>query len=359
MIVGTQETLRIAVVGLGIGSHHIEILLQHPRVRIEAICDADPERLNAVGTRFGIDRRFSEYERILESTSIDALVLAVPNHLHAEMSIAALEAGKHVLCEKPMAATLEDARRLQEFSATVEPILMINFSFRYHHLSRMLKEQIEAGVLGPIYYGRSVWHRRFGFPGFGGWFGTRSSSGGGPMIDLGVHRLDLALWLMDFPEPESINAATYNHLATEFAADQARSFDVEDFATGMIRFTNGATLAVEASWAANIREREFMETRLLGTRGGLVQRNLNGEYRFEAEIYAREKNNLITKHLDGTVYPVPPSLHEFVDTILDGRRPDASPEQGLVVQRILDGFYRSAESGRTVYFSEDRELRSV
>ena len=226
--------------------------------------------------------------------------------------------------------------------------LMINFSYRFTEQSMALKAQVDAGILGDVYFGRTVWHRRRGMPKFGGWFGQKALSGGGPLIDLGVHRLDLALWLMGYPKPVWVMGSTYNPIASAQAAKENKVFDVEDLAVGMIKFDNGATLEVEASWAANIKESELMETRLLGTRAGLVQRNLEETYKFEAELYLEREG----VHFDMKVHPpYPPvtsSMNHLVESILTDRPHLADGSEGLLVMEILDALYRSAAEGRPI-----------
>jgi predicted dehydrogenase len=187
-------------------------------------------------------------------------------------------------------------------------------------------------------------------PGFGGWFGDRDLAGGGPLIDLGVHRLDLALWLMGYPEPVSISGATHCEIASRLARTQRRKFTVEDLAAGIVKFANGATLIVEASWALNINEPEHMVTLLCGTKGGLVQRNVDGDYKFAAEVYTDEGGHLFTKALDESRNSVPSAYSEFISSILEKRQPLATAEEGLKVMKILEGIYRSAETGREVRY---------
>lgn len=220
--------------------------------------------------------------------------------------------------------------------------------------SMALKRQVDAGVLGDVYFARTVWHRRRGFPGFGSWFGQKALSGGGPLIDLGVHRLDLALWLMGYPRPVCVMGSTYNPIGTALALERGYTYDVEDLAVGLIRFENGATLEIEASWGANIQERELMETRLLGTRGGLVQRNLDETYKFEAEIYLEQGGSHFDMKLHPAAQPVKGAMYHFVDAIVKGTPHIATGEEGLLVMEILDAIYKSAEEGRPVSIGHGR-----
>jgi len=274
----------------------------------------------------------------------------VPNKYHAPLTIAALRRGLHVLCEKPMATSVREAERMNAAAEKADRNLMINFSFRFTEAAFALKQQVKAGVIGQIYFGRTVWHRRRGIPGFGGWFGQKELSGGGPLVDLGVHRLDLALWLMGFPEPVAVSGSTYNAIASRLARAARKRFDVEDLACGLVKFANGPTLILEASWALNQGEGEHMVTALYGDRGGLVHRNVGGGYEFAAEVFTEEGGDLFTKKLDRRTGPTPSSYGEFVDSILEEREPLATGEQGLKVMKILEGIYRSAATGREVRY---------
>lgn len=340
--------LRVGVIGLGIGRMHIEGWRQHPGVELAAIADPDAQRLQQVGEQFGIARRYASAEAMLAEERLDVVSVCTPNKFHRALTLAALAAGCHVLCEKPMAMNAAEAREMLVAAQAAGRRLMINFSYRFSAQSQALKQQVDAGVFGDFYFGRSVWHRRRGMPGFGGWFGQRELAGGGPLIDLGVHRLDLALWLMGYPEPEWVMGSRYDAIAAPLAAASGKRFDVEDLAAGFIRFRNGATLVLEASWAAHVREAELMETRLLGTRAGLLQKNLNEGYSFSAEIFTEQNGAAMDLQMHTPNKPAPSAMHHFAEAILSGRPHDAGAEQGLVVMEILDAIYASAASGAPV-----------
>ena len=345
-----EQKLRMGVVGLGIGVGHISGFQEHSHADVVAICDVNPERLSAAAKEYGIAEKFTDASQMFREAKLDAVSIATPNNLHAPLTIEALKNGIHVLCEKPMAMNAAEASQMLAAAKQAKRNLMINFSFRFSPMSYALKEQVDAGLLGDIYFGRTVWHRRYGFPGFGGWFSNKQLAGGGPLIDLGVHRLDLALWLMGYPEPIAVSGATYNILAAQKARQDHKPCTVEDLACGLIKFDNGASLILEASWAAHIKPREEMLTQLCGTKGGLIQRNIEDSYKFYAEIYTNENGYLFTKRLDESPVSVPSAQAEFINSILEKRAPLATGEQGIKVMKILDGLYESAETGREVRF---------
>ena len=344
----TNRVLRVGIIGLGIGRMHIEGWRQHPGTQVVAIADTDAERLNAVGEQFGIAARYTDALTMMAAEKLDVVSVCTPNKFHKDLSIAALESGSHVLCEKPMAMNAAEGRDMLRAAERAGKRLMINFSYRFSAQSQALKAQKDAGVFGDIYFGRTVWHRRRGMPGFGGWFGTKALAGGGPLIDLGVHRLDLALWLMGYPKPTWVMGNTYNPIAGPLAAASGKTFDVEDLAAGFIQFANGATLALEASWAANIQEADLMETRLLGTKAGLLQKNLNEGYTFSADIFQEQHGAQVNIRINTPTTPALSAMHHYADAILNNRPHDAGGEQGLVVMEILDAIYESARTGRPV-----------
>ena len=345
-----NKKLRLGVVGTGMGRAHMQGYQSHPHAELVAICDLDEQRLAATAAEMGVEATYTDAHEMFRSAGLDGVSIAVPNKLHAPLAIAALKSGLHVLCEKPMATTVRDARRMQAAAGQTGKNLMINFSFRFTPASYALKQQVEAGAIGAIYFGRSVWHRQRGIPKLGSWFCDKEMAGGGPLIDLGVHRLDLALWLMGYPEPVAVSGSTYNVLAKEEAKKARQKYTVEDLACGLVKFANGATLILEASWALNIDEDEHMATTLYGDKGGLVQRNIKGGYEFIAEINTVEEGNFFSKKLQQRRAPSPSAYHEFANSIRENRPPAATGEEGLKVMKILEGIYKSAATGREVRY---------
>jgi predicted dehydrogenase len=343
-----METLRVGVIGLGMGRHHIAAYQAHPAARVVAVADINAALLQEMGDRYSIPRRYTSAEEMLASEHLDVVSVATPNKYHLPLTLAALEAGCHVLCEKPMAMNAPEALRMLAAARSADRRLMINFSYRFTEQSMALKQQVEAGMLGQVYFARTIWHRRRGIPKLGSWFGQKALAGGGPLIDLGVHRLDLALWLMGYPQPTWVLGSTYDPLASQLARQQGLVYDVEDLAVGLVKFANGATLEIEASWAANIQEHEQMETRLYGTLGGLVQRNLDETYKFEAEMYLERDGAQFDMRLHPPAPPVPTPMQHFIDCLVSGEPHIATGEEGVLVMQILDALYQSAALGEPV-----------
>jgi len=343
-----MKKIRCAVIGLGMGRGHVRGYQSHPAAEVVALADLDETRLAQAGTEFGVSRLYTDARRMLREEALDVVSIATPNKFHKPLTLAALEAGCHVLCEKPMALNAREARSMLAAAERAGRRLMINFSFRFTDQALALKREVEAGTLGEIYFGRTVWHRRRGIPRFGGWFGHKEVAGGGPLIDLGVHRLDLALWLMGYPRAAWVLGATYDPIASRLARARKARFDVEDLAAAMIRFENGASLVLEASWASNQRENELMETRLYGTNGGLIHFNVDQAYRFEAELFVERDGAQYDMKLHPPVRGSTSSYFHFIDAVVNDRPHIATGEEGLTVMELLDAIYRSAARGRPV-----------
>jgi predicted dehydrogenase len=343
-----MDKLKVGVIGLGMGRGHVAGYQEHPRAEVVAVADLEEEKLQEVADEMEVPDRYASGEEMLEEASLDVVSVATPNKFHKPLTIHALKQGCHVLCEKPMAMNAVEARDMIQAAEEADRRLMINFSFRFNEVADALKTQVDRGQLGDVYFGRTVWLRRRGLPGFGGWFGQKDLSGGGPLIDLGVHRIDLALWLMGYPKPVWVMGSTYDHIGTRLAKEQGKEFDVEDLAVAMIKFENGATLEAEASWAGYIAERELMRTRLLGTEGGLIYRNVGEGYEFEAEIYREEDGYHFDKKLHPMGVGVHSAMYHFVDAILEDQPHIATGGEGLIVMELLDAIYASAHNGTPV-----------
>src|SRR5215211_7838663 len=207
-----MEQVRVGVIGCGIGLFHIEGYEQEPRVKVVALAGLDEERCASLVQKFNIPLRYRDYQDLLDNPDIDAVSVCVPNFLHAEVAIAALRAGKHVPVEKPLARTAAEGEEILRVANDVDRIVGIVFNKRHRADFEYVGELARSGYFGEIYYAKAYWMRRSGIPGLGSWFTKKELAGGGPLIDLGVHMIDAALYLMGDPEVQSVSCATYAEL---------------------------------------------------------------------------------------------------------------------------------------------------
>lgn len=348
--------LRMGIVGVGniFRAEHVKPLLEHEEVELVAVCDVNQERAEKVAKEYGIPSVYSDYKELLLRDDIDLIDICTPNLYHSEISIAALNAGKHVFCEKPDAVNPEEAQKMADAAKANGKIMMAMRNNRFTPAARYLKRYIGEGNMGEIYTGRCGWIRRRGIPGKGGWFTTKELSGGGPLIDLGVHFIDLAMWLMGNPKPVSVSGCTYTKFANDEISDSLHSsfgekksdgtFDVEDLAIGFIRFENGTSLQIEFSWASNIgEEMNFVDLR--GTRAGFSLKNNVLQIFSEA---AGQLTNITPVIKGNGAAPHGEHLKHFIDCVQKRAEPIILPEHGVDMIKILSAIYKSAESGKEV-----------
>jgi len=337
---------RMGVIGLGMGKNHVKNYQKYERCKVVALCDSNRALLKSVAQECNVSRAYTSIDKMLNAPlNLDGVSIALPNYLHAPVTIQALNKGINVLCKKPMAMNAQEAQEMVSAAKKNKRKLTINFGYRFTDLCTALKEIISKGTLGDIYYCRSIWHRRRGgIPKMGSWFGIKSTSGGGPMIDLGVHRLDLALWFMGYPQAKTVSAGTYAYIGRRLAAETGTKFDVEDLAVAFIRLENGASMILETSWEGYSEKKEDMVTQLYGTKGGVIQRNIAEGYSFEAKMFTEEDGVLKESIILGAKR-TKNAMEHFVDCILDDLEPITPGEQGVECMKILDAIYLSAEKG--------------
>ena len=332
--------IRVGIVGTGIGSYHARGYKKCPEVEIKTICDIDVDRAKKCAEEYGAKNTCTDYNEMLKDAEIDAVSVCTPNSLHAPIAIAAFEAGKHVICEKPIATNAKEARAMVAAGKKSGKIFMMAFNNRFRGDTQVLKKCIEAGDLGDIYYAKTGWLRRTGIPRIGTWFTQMKMAGGGPLIDLGVHVLDLTLWLMGNPKPAYVLGSTYMKFGPELAKQQGGVYDVEDLAATMIKLETGATVMLEASWHSHV-ERERIYSQLVGSKGGAeldplrIYTDVNGN---NADIQLQYPN--VAGH--------EAEIAHFVECIREKKTPIAIGEHGLHIQLILDAIYESAKTGKGV-----------
>ena len=354
----TNQHYRVAMIGAGtiVQYGHIPNFQSIPNVSVEAICDVQEERVQAVAEAQNIPHTFTDYEAMLTEVKPDITVIATPNIFHHPMTMAALNAGSHVLCEKPLALTYADAKEMMDLAASKELVVNVGSHYRWSDAIRAAKAQADAGFYGEIYAARTVWHRRSGIPGFGSWFTRKSLAGGGCLLDIGIHALDRALFIMGYPKPVTVSGVTFSKMGTQgiglggWGADiqkpsENTEFDVDDLSWALVRFDNGAALQLQVSWAVN-NEQQFV-TEIYGSQGGAAVGDqdqmtlytiLNGqESNVEVQVPRSGTNSYM--HL----------VRNFISH-LDGD-PEAeviTPEQSLTSVKIIEGVFRSATEGREV-----------
>lgn len=353
----TPEPLRVGVVGVGfVGRAHLKTYQKMIDADVVALADVNRELMAHVGETFGVTDQYDTYEALVARDDIDVVSVCTPNYLHAPVAIAALEAGKHVLCEKPMAISPDEGEAMVEAAIQAGRVLKTVFNHRARSDVRTLKHYLETDGVGRIYYAKARWLRRVGIPGLGSWFTTRRMSGGGPLIDLGVHMLDMALYLMGEPTVEAVSAATYAELGPKGRGGwtgkprfEGDGYDVEDLATAFLRLEGGGSLFLETSWAAHRDADDVFGVSLFGTEGGAEIKVTNYTQDDTLRIYADVAGvpSDIRPHLgdsDGHLTV----MREFFDIVRSGAWGDHVGHIGLARTRIIDACYRSAEEGREV-----------
>jgi predicted dehydrogenase len=349
-VASKKRKIRIGVIGTGgiANAAHLPGYSQIPdECEIVALCDIDPKALKRTAEKYGVKNTFEDYNKMLEMEEIDGVSVCTPNYVHCDPTIQALKAGKHVLCEKPIAMNAVEAKRMVDTARKTGKHLQIGYNSRFSLANQLLKKYIDAGELGEIYYSRAQSLRRRGIPGWGV-FIEKDKQGGGPLIDIGVHILDLTLWLMGHPKPVAASGVTYQKFGKRsdvvgfMGQWDYKKFTVEDFASALIRLDNGASIALEASFVANIPE-DIHTSTLCGTEGGAVTSPLtivkekHGSLQtFKPEYPGHEVNT----HFE--------EMKHFVNVIRTNTEPLVTGEHGLMVAQIMDAIYASADAGKEV-----------
>jgi predicted dehydrogenase len=317
---------------------------------ILAVCDVDQSVAQTAAEKFGVKTVLTDYRELLAMDEIDAVSIATPNAFHKQPTIDALKAGKHVLCEKPMALNGSECREMIAAERESGKLLQIALQWRFGGAVRFMKNFIDKGRMGDIYYARSMALRRRGVPGWGV-FIDKEKQGGGPLIDIGVHILDLTLFLMGNPKPISASGMTYQKMGRDpkyfnpWGEYDREKFTVEDFAVGFIRFENGATVTLESSFMSNI-EREFFGCHLFGTEAGALldlfsQKPVTIYNEVDQQLFDMVPQNIPTvksMHADEVV--------AFVDAIREGKTSPVPSEHGMALNAVFDALYKSAETGK-------------
>lgn len=351
----SMNKLNIGVIGAGsISEMHFESYAKQANANLYAVCDLNRQRAEEKAAKYNVENIYTDYRELLANPDIDAVSICTWNNTHAEISIAALRAGKHVLVEKPLCKTVEEALLIQDAVRETGKTLQVGFVRRYDANAQLVKSFIDNDNLGEIYYAKASCLRRLGNP--GGWFADTERSGGGPLIDIGVHVIDLCWYMMGRPKPVSVSGNTYNKLGNRanvrnLSFYKAADYDVahntvEDMANALIRFENGASLLIDVSFTLHAKKDEIA-VKLYGDKGGVE---------IEPElVFVTEMNDTIlnmSPQTDAKSINVPQAfqneINHFIESCQTGRTPISPVEDGVNMMKMLCGIYESAAKGQEI-----------
>ena len=365
------EKLKIGIIGCGgiaNGKHLPALSRQSDKAIMVAFCDIIEEKAINAREKFGTPdcKVYTDYRELLADESIDVVHVLTPNRSHSEITVAALEAGKHVMCEKPMAINSEEAIKMLEAAKANNKKLTIGYQNRQRADSLYLKQEADQGTFGDIYFARATALRRRAVPTWGV-FINEYEQGGGPLIDIGTHALDLTLWTMNNYKPKYCVGTTYHKLNSLPKDEQGNAwgpwdsekYTAEDSAFGFIVMENGATITLESAWALNVADPREAVCMLCGDKAGADFNGPDESLRFNYVKYGRQY--VLTPNLNaggvafydgaGDEDPAAREARLWINAVINDTEPFVKPEQAYVVTQILEGIYESAKSGKPYYFN--------
>lgn len=345
----SKSTFNVAVIGAGaIGHDHIKSFQSHPAAKVVALAEVSPERGREAADKFDIPELVTDYKTLLAHDDIDVISIALPNYLHAPVGLEALQAGKNVMIDKPIATNAADAAKLVEEAKKQGVLLMVGQNQRMTPTVQTAKQLILRGDLGEVYHAKTQMLRRSGIPRIGSWFTQTKFSGGGATYDIGVHALDRALYLMGEFDAAAVSGQTFAKFGPRGLGDGSwgkgeidpnKPFDVDDLSIALIKLKSGRTVLLEASWAGHLNEADG--TQLFGTDAGLqfsplkMLHNTPDGYKIED---VEPLPNLVN----------PNRMAHFIEVLLGEAEAFVKPEESLKLQRILDAIYESSRTGHEV-----------
>lgn len=378
-----MDKLRVGIIGCGRIAdlkHFPAITKAKDRIEVVACCDLVEERAARAAAEIGSKgaKVYVDYRKLLEDKSIDVVSVLTPNSSHCELTVDSLQAGKHVLCEKPMAPTAVDAKKMLDAANRTGQKLTIAYQNRFRKDVQSLQRACRAGDLGDIYFAKSHAVRRKAVPTWGV-FLDKSLQGGGPLIDIGTHALDITLWAMNNYKPAQVSGTVFHKMKDNYEGNlfgpwDPETIEVEDSAFGFIKMEDGATIILEASWALNILKGREGQVTLCGTKAGaelvgegaaaptsavngtgsvVFNTARNGEL---VDIKPMEISGPGPADMKGDPWRVGDAeLNAWLDAIVNNTDPVVKPEEAFVVTEILEAIYKSAETGKTIELSQSRE----
>lgn len=356
-----MSRLNVCVIGLGsISDFHLKSYAKNEDVQLYGVYDFSLARAQEKAAQYGVDKVFTTIEELLADEQVDAVSICTWNNTHANYAIAALEHDKHVLVEKPLSMTYAEAVEIQRVAERCKKVFQVGFVRRFGTNTAILKKFVDNHTLGSIYYAKASCLRRLGNP--GGWFADKEKSGGGPLIDLGVHIIDICWYLMGKPKVKRIVGHTYNQLGNrshienlsfyKTADYDASKNSVEDMANALITFENGASLVVDVSYTLHAAKDE-LAIKLYGTNGG-------AELEPELKIISEMNDTIINMHPQVNhlsfdfEHAFEMEIKAFVNSCINGE-PSAAPiEDGVEIMKILEGIYESARLGKEISYEYQR-----
>ncbi len=359
-----DRVVKIGIIGCGgiANAKHMPALKKLDNVQMVAFCDIEVERAQKAAEKFGAEgaKVYADYKELLKDASIEAVHVLTPNNSHSPISIDAMEAGKHVMCEKPMAKTYAEAKAMLDAHKRTGKILTIGYQNRFRAESMAMKRAAGEGMFGDIYFAKAHALRRRGVPTWGV-FIDEEKQGGGPLIDIGTHALDLTLWIMDNYEPAVVLGSTFKKLGDQketgnvFGDWKPEEFTTEDSAFGFIKMKNGATIILESGWALNIANSSGeAKTTICGTKAGA---DMEGGLRVNSVEFGKQYIKEYDLSTGGVAFfsgssadPGDLEAKAWVDSLINGTDVVAKPEQALVVTQILEAIYTSSKTGKAVEF---------
>jgi predicted dehydrogenase len=334
----SHRQVRVGVIGTGAIAQvaHLPILSRMRGVELAGLYDSDRSIAETIAGRFQAERVYRRLEEMLEDETVDAVIVCTPSHLHAEQAAASIDAGKFVLCEKPLALDAAGAKKVLGRKGAEER-LMVGMNQRFRPDASLLKSFVDGGELGEIFYLRSGWLNRRSQVTKRSWREKKQVAGGGALMDLGIQMLDLSLWLLDYPQPERVSCHTH-------AADAG---DVEDSAVVLLHLEGGRVLNLEVTWALR-SERERQYVHLLGSSGSgslgplkVYKEMATGLTDLTPQIAPGRENQFTASYRHQLAY--------FLD-LVRGNRDNEPPREHVTLMRIVEGAYRAAQKGAEVRF---------
>jgi len=348
--------------GIANGKHLPSIRQMDDVVEVVAFCDIIIERAEKAAKQFGTAdaKTYKDYKELIADKKIDVVYVLTPNREHSFMTIEALESGKHVMCEKPMAKTSKEAKAMVEAAKKSGKLLTIGYQGRYRDNSQHLKKMVDRGDLGEVYFAKAHAIRRRGVPTWGV-FLDGEAQGGGPLIDIGTHALDLTLWTMNNYKPKTILGSVFHKLNDRgdsgniFGPWDPKKFTVEDSAFGFITMEDGATIYLESSWALNTTEQAESTTTLHGTKAGADMREGMNSLRINGDDLGKTYETIPNLSSGAVAFyagksnaPEVVEQRVFYDAIINGTPLTVLPEQAFVVTQILEAIYESSKTGKAI-----------